>query len=62
LSGMMRGDVTDAQWQRREPLLPEQRPARGSQSGRPAEDHRGIINGMLWIDRTGMPWRDLPAL
>ncbi len=58
---MSRGDLTDAQWQRLEPLLPEQRPAKGSKGGRPAEDHRRIINGMLWIDRTGAPWRDLPT-
>ena len=58
---MSRGDLTDAQWQRLEPLLPEQRPANGSKGGRPAEDHRRIINGMLWIDRTGAPWRDLPT-
>ncbi len=58
---MSRGDLTDAQWQRLEPLLAEQRPANGSKGGRPAEDHRRIINGMLWIDRTGAPWRDLPT-
>jgi transposase len=58
---MSRGDLTDAQWQRREPRLPAQRPANGRQGGRPAEDHRRIINGMLWIDRTGAPWRDLPT-
>jgi transposase len=23
-------------------------------------DHRRTLNGMLWIDRTGAPWRDLP--
>lgn len=28
--------------------------------GRPARDHRQIINGILWIQRTGAPWRDLP--
>lgn len=38
------------------PLLPPQRP----RTGRPAHDHRTILNGMLWILRTGAPWRDLP--
>ena len=57
---MSRGDITDAQWERLEPLLPPQRPPTGSKGGRPAEDHRRMINGMLWIDRTGAPWRDLP--
>jgi transposase len=31
-----------------------------SASGRPAADHRRILNGILWILRTGAPWRDLP--
>jgi len=58
---MSRGDLPDARWQRLEPLLPEQRPAKGSTGGRPAEDHRRIIKGMLWIDRTSAPWGDLPT-
>jgi transposase len=37
-------------------ILPPQKP----KVGRPAENHRRIINGILWIDRTGAPWRDLP--
>lgn len=28
---------------------------------RPARDHRTVLNGMLWVLRTGAPWRDLPA-
>lgn len=54
---MSRGDLTDAEWVRLEPLLPPQKP----RTGRPANDHRRMVNGMLWIDRTGAPWRDLPA-
>ncbi len=53
---MHRGDLTNHEWQRLEPLLPPQKP----KTGRPAADHRRIINGMLWIARTGAPWRDLP--
>jgi transposase len=53
---MARGDLTDNQWERLEPHLPPRKPKRG----RPNADHRRIINGMLWIDRTGSPWRDLP--
>lgn len=52
-----RGDLTNEQWTRLAPLLPPQR----SRTGRPAHDHRRIVNGMLWILRTGAPWRDLPA-
>jgi transposase len=29
--------------------------------GKPAHDHRPILNGILWKLRTGAPWRDLPA-
>src|SRR3954452_7922768 len=49
-------DVTDEQWRRLEPLLPPERP----RTGRPNHDHRRVVSGMLWIHRTGAPWRDLP--
>ena len=45
------------QWQRLLPLLPPQKPSRG----RPAKDHRTVVNAILWIARTGAGWRDLPA-
>lgn len=51
-----RHELTDEQWEKIEPLLPPQRP----ETGRPRADHRQMINGMLWILRTGAPWRDLP--
>ena len=53
---MGRGDLTGQQWKKIEPLLPAQKP----RTGRPGKDHRTIINGILWILRTGAPWRDLP--
>jgi transposase len=52
-----RHEVTDQQWQRLQPLLPPQKPP----TGRPAADHRRILNGILWLLRTGAPWRDLPT-
>lgn len=54
-----RHELTEEQWLRLEPLLPTQRGGPGRR-GRPAKDHRTLINGMLWIDKTGAPWRDLP--
>ena len=51
-----RGDLTDDQWQRPEPLLPAQKP----RTGRPGKDQRTVINGILWVLRSGAPWRDLP--
>ena len=53
---MRRLDVTDEQWRRLEPLLPPEKP----RTGRPNHDHRRVVSGMLWIHRTGAPWRDLP--
>jgi transposase len=53
---MARGDLSDQEWERLAPLLPPERPQRG----RPALPHRPIVNGILWRDRTGAPWRDLP--
>ncbi len=53
---MAREILTDEQWDRIRPLLPPQRP----KTGRPAKDHRTVVEAILWIDRTGAPWRDLP--
>ncbi|WP_425428700.1 IS5 family transposase, partial [Streptomyces yerevanensis] len=50
-----RHELTDAQWQKIEPLLP----ANGRPGGQWA-DHRKVINGVLFRARTGVPWPDLP--
>ena len=54
---MRRYELTDEQFERIEWLLPVRV---GPAGGRPWEDHRMIINGVLWILRTGAPWRDVP--
>ena len=54
---MRRDELSDEQWEQLQPLLPPQKP----RTGRPAEDHRRIVSGILWIHRTGAPWRDLPS-
>jgi transposase len=52
-------DLTDAQWAVLEPLF---RPRRRSDGrGRPWRDTRAVLNGVLWILRTGAPWHDLPS-
>ena len=52
-------DLTNAQWEVREPLIPD--PVRRADGrGRPWRDSRSVLNGILWILRTGAPWRDLP--
>ena len=48
--------LTDEHWEQLKPLLPPQKP----QTGRPAVDHRLIVEGMLWVVRTGSSWRELP--
>jgi transposase len=53
---METSELTDTQWERLRPLLPPQKP----RTGRPAKDHRSILDGILWILRTGSPWRSLP--
>lgn len=51
-----RYELTDEQWSQLAPLLPPQRP----RVGRPSLDHRTVLNGILWIKRSGSAWRDLP--
>ena len=49
---MGRGDLTNEQWARLEPLLPK-----GKKSGRPPKwSKRQLINGIRWRTRTGAPW------
>ena len=52
-----RHDLTDEEWVRLEPLLPDRSPRRGGRW----VDHRLILNGVFWRTRTGSPWRDLPG-
>jgi transposase len=48
--------LTDATWEQLRPLLPPQKPP----TGRPAVDHRLVVEGMLWVARSGASWRELP--
>ena len=52
-------DLTNAQWRRIEPLIPAMRRKAGGR-GRPPREPRDVLNGILWILRTGAPWKDLP--
>ena len=51
--------LTDEQWARLEPLLPEP-PKRADGRGRPWRQAREVLDGVLWVLRTGAPWRNLP--
>ena len=49
-----RHELTDAEWKRIQALLPPQRGRRSLQGD------RQFISAVLWLTRTGVPWRDLP--
>jgi transposase len=49
--------LSNEQWSRLEPLLPQ----KNTRRGRPPTAHRRIVEAMVWILRTGAPWRDLPS-
>ena len=51
-----RHEVSDDEWERIRVLLPPENTGRG----RPSKSNRTIYNGILWIAKTGAPWRDLP--
>ena len=53
---MHRHDMTDHAWGIIEPHLPGRKGVRGGV----AKDNRKFMNAVVWILRTGSPWRDLP--
>src|SRR5205807_2884128 len=52
--------VTDALWQRIEPLLPPPKPRRFRYPGRKPLPLRKVLTGILFVLKTGIPWEDLP--
>lgn len=52
-----RYELTDQEWEQIAPLLP---PEKTNKPGRPSKDNRSMINAMVWMARSGAPWRDLP--
>lgn len=51
-----RYEISDENWERIQDLLP----GKARDPGRTAADNRRFINAVLWIARSGAPWRDLP--
>jgi transposase len=49
-----RHELTDEEWEKLRPFLP------ASRLGRPREDDRRVLNGIVWKIRTGVAWRDVP--
>jgi transposase len=52
-------DLTDEQWSVLDPLIPQPK-RRADGRGRPWKESRDVLNGILWVMRTGAPWHDLP--
>ncbi len=56
---MKRYELTKEQWERVKAVLPAKRTGK---RGRPRKDDRSMLNGMLWIARSGAQWRELPEV
>ena len=54
---LRRYELTDEEWNQIVSLLP---PENSGKQGRPSKCNRTILNGIVWIARSGVPWRDLP--
>jgi putative transposase len=50
--------LSDVAWERMAPLII----GRPDQKGSTGRDNRMFVEGVLWIVRTGSPWRDLPEV
>ena len=55
---MSRHNLTDREWKSIRVFLPAERSGR---AGRPWKPHRQVINGIIFVLRTGIAWEDLPA-
>ena len=53
---MRRHEIPEDHWERIKDLLP----GRPGDHGGVAKDNRLFVNAVLWIAKTGVPWRDLP--
>jgi len=47
--------LTDEEWKMVKPLIPHRSP-----TGRPYNEHRTVLGGILWVARTGSSWREMP--
>jgi transposase len=52
-------DIKDEQWAIIEKHIPGSKSGDGNK-GRPPQDKRQVLNGILWICRTGAQWMDMP--
>ncbi len=54
---MLRRELTDAQWKR----IKDWVPGKATDCGVTGRDNRLFVDAVLWVARTGSPWRDLPS-
>ena len=50
--------ITDEQWTKLEPLLPKHK--QSPKGGRKPVGHREVLEGIIWIFRSGARWKDMP--
>lgn len=55
---VVRLSLRDDQWERMAPHLP----GKAGDPGRSGTDNRLFVEAVLWLARTGSPWRDLPGV
>src|SRR5260370_21010735 len=53
--------VSNALWERMEPLLPAPKPRRVKFPGRKPKDRRKVLTGIIFVLKTGIPWEDVPV-
>jgi transposase len=53
-------ELTEQQWEIVKPYLPQHDVIQQGK-GRPRVDPRQILEGILWVLRTGAPWKDMPG-
>ncbi|MCF8068248.1 MAG: IS5 family transposase [Desulfobacterales bacterium] len=53
-------ELTNEQWTRIEPIILKTTPEKDPR-GRKPKPPRDLLNGILWILRTGAPWKDMPS-
>jgi transposase len=57
MANTRRYELTDSEWEQVKDLLP---PEQTGKKGKPRKDNRNMLNAMVWLARSGAPWRDLP--
>ena|SRR5215203_745726 len=53
---MARTILTDKEWETLKPFIPDCT----GKKGHPPRNHRQVLEAILWVLRTGAPWRDVP--